>query len=264
MKLDCAELHLWLAFDRELADPILAEAFYSLLDSGERERAARFQTSGLSHQFVVTRALQRSVLSHYAPEVAPADWHFVAGARGKPELAPKFATLGLSFNLSHTEGLVTMAVARAGQVGVDAECLHHRAAPLALAARYFSPQEARELEGLAKGAQQRQFYRLWTLKEAWLKATGTGVAEGLASVAFEFDAAGVSKVKMPVVDASRWQFWQAQPSEQHLVAIAANSPWAPLRLSVFRRLSAVELRYQAEPALPLVADCSGQEQRAKT
>ncbi len=213
----------------------------------------------------MTRALQRSVLSCYAPEIAPAAWRFVAGERGKPELAPEFTGLGLRFNVSHSALLVAMAVTRAGRVGVDVECLNARAAPLALATRYFNAAEARQLAGSPATEQQRHFYRLWTLKEAWLKATGTGVADGLAGISFEFDAAGgVDKVVMPVDDLARWQFWQGQPSEQHLMAIAASNPWSPLAISVFRRLPAVAFEFQAEPALQLVAGTSGQEERTQS
>ncbi|HET9474755.1 MAG TPA: 4'-phosphopantetheinyl transferase superfamily protein [Steroidobacteraceae bacterium] len=262
MKLGPSELHVWLAFDRQLAARPLVEAFAALLDAGERERAERFRSDEHAHQFLVTRALQRSVLSCYAPQTAPADWRFVAGERGKPELAPEFAGYGLRFNISHTASLVVMAITRAHSVGVDVECLDARAAPLALATRYFTSSEARQLAGLPATEQQRHFYRLWTLKEAWLKATGTGVAEGLAGVSFDFDAAGqVGRVTMPVDDHSYWQFWQGQPSEQHLMAIAAGNPWSPLTLSVFRRLPAAALEFESQPALPLVADTSGQEQR---
>ena len=262
MKLATSELHVWLAFDRQLTQRPLVKAFAALLDAGERERAARFRSDEHAHQFLVTRALQRSVLSCYAPETAPADWRFVAGERGKPELAPEFAGCGLRFNISHTALLVAMAVTRGGQIGVDVECLNARAAPLALATRYFTSSEARHLAGLPATEQQRHFYRLWTLKEAWLKATGTGVAEGLAGVSFEFDAASqVGQVTVPVGDSSRWQFWQGQPSEQHLMAIAASNPSSPLTLSVFRRLPAAALECESQPALPLVAGISRQEER---
>ncbi len=218
-----------------------------------------------AHQFLVTRALQRSVLSCYAPEIAPADWRFVAGERGKPELAPEFTGHGLRFNVSHTAKLVTMAVTRAGLVGADVECLEARAAPLALASRYFTAGEARELASCTAAEQQRHFYRLWTLKEAWLKATGSGVADGLAGISFDFDAAGnVERIAMPDDDPSRWQFWQGQIGEQHLVAIAASNPWGPLTLSVFRRLPTIPLEYEPRPALRLVAGVSGQEQRAQS
>ena len=253
MKLAASELHVWLAFDRELTGRPLVE------------RAARFRSDEHAHQFLVTRALQRSVLSCYAPEIAPAEWRFEAGERGKPELAPEFTGFGLRFNVSHSALLVAMAVTRAGRVGVDVECLTARAAPLALATRYFTAGEARHLAGFPATEQQRHFYRLWTLKEAWLKATGAGVAEGLAGISFEFDAAGrVDKVALPVDDLARWQFWQGQPSEQHLMAIAASNPWAPLTLSVFRRLPAVELEYEPQTAPQLVAGTSGQEERTQS
>jgi 4'-phosphopantetheinyl transferase len=265
LKLATSELHVWLAFDRELTDQRLIEAYAALLDAGEQERAARFRSDEHAHQFLVTRALQRAVLSCYAPEIAPARWRFVAGERGKPELAPEFAGLGLRFNVSHSASLVAMAVTRAGLVGVDVERLDERAAPLALATRYFTPGEARQLASFPATDQQQHFYRLWTLKEAWLKATGRGVAEGLAGISFEFDAAGhVDKVAMRSGDIGRWQFWQGRPSEQHLVAIAASNPWAPLTISVFRRLPAAELEFESQPALQLVAGASGQEKRAQS
>lgn len=265
MKLATSELHVWLAFDRELAGEPLVASFTALLDAGERERAARFRSDEHAHQFLVTRALQRSVLSVYAPEIAPADWRFVAGERGKPELAPEFSGVGLRFNVTHTASLVVMAVTRAGLVGVDAESLDARAAPLALATRYFTADEARQLAGCSASEQQRCFYRLWTLKEAWLKATGRGVADGLAGISFDFDAAGnVAQVAMPGDDLSRWQFWQGQIGEQHLAAIAASNPWGPLAISVFRRLPAAALEYEPQPTLRLVAGASGQEQRAQS
>jgi len=123
----------------------------------------------------------------------------------------------------------------------------------------------RQLAGRAAAEQQLCFYRLWTLKEAWLKATGRGVANGLAGISFEFDAAGnVEQITMPGDDRSRWQFWQAQIGEQHLAAIAASNPWGPLTISVYRRLPAVALEYASQPALPRVAGASGQEQRAQS
>jgi hypothetical protein len=48
------------------------------------------------------------------------------------------------------------------------------------------------------------------------------------------------------------------------MAIAASNPWAPLTLSVFRRLPAVELEYEPQTALQLVAGTSGQEERTQS
>lgn len=257
MKLADSELHVWLAFDRELADGSLIEAFTAMLDPGERERAARFRSEEHAHQFLVTRALQRSVLSCYAPDIAPAEWRFVSGERGKPELGPGFTGLGLNFNVSHSARLVVMAVTRAELVGVDVESLGARDAPLDLARRYFTADEARQLSEVPAAEQQLLFYRLWTLKEAWLKAKGTGVAHGLAEISFGFDTAGtLQQVAMPGDEPARWQFWQGQSGRQHLVAVAASNSRSPLRMSVFRRLAAVDFRYEPQPALRLVAGAS--------
>ncbi len=137
-------------------------------------------------QFALARSLLRQVLSAYEPDVAPALWEFQSSAEGRPFLASAFDHTGLNFNLSHTEGLVALAVCRHARVGVDVEKMGR--APLAVAERYFSAAETAQLRVLPADEQARHFVRLWTLKEAYLKATGTGLAGGLSRMSFVFDS----------------------------------------------------------------------------
>ena len=247
-------------------DEPLVEAFTALLDAGERERAARFRSDDHAHQFLVTRALQRSVLSCYVPEIAPADWRFVAGERGKPELAPEFAGHGLRFNVSHTAKLVVMAVTRAGLVGVGrgmpGGTRRAAGARVALFLGRGGPR-TRELPG---GGTAAAFLPPVDTQGSLAQGDGQRVSPTASpeSRSTSMHAGNVEKIAMPADDPSRWQFWQGQIGEQHLVAIAASNPWGPLTLSVFRRLPAVELEYEPQPALRLVASASGQEQRAQS
>jgi len=185
----------------------------------------RFRFEALRRQYALTRALQRQVLSAYAPEVAPALWEFEATAEGRPFLAPVFERTGLSFNLSHTEGLVAMAVCRHARVGIDVEKMDR--APLDVAERYFSAAEIAQLRALPAEEQSRHFLRLWTLKEAYLKAIGTGLAGGLDRMSmifgsddeFRFESADDG-------DAARWQFSQFEIGREHVLALAVLPPAA--------------------------------------
>jgi 4'-phosphopantetheinyl transferase len=176
------------------------------------------------------------VLALYGTGIEPAALRFVRGEHGKPALAPEFDHLGLHFNLTHTEGLVAIAVSRHRDVGLDAENIFERTTALRLARRYFTAEEARNLEALPIERQPARFYSLWTLKESWMKATGSGVKAGFDNAAFSLDdehqVQGLSFAKHDALD---WRFWQFAPSKEHLVALALRAPGATGGVTVATR-----------------------------
>jgi 4'-phosphopantetheinyl transferase len=223
LKLAVDEVHVWLAFDGEIHDDVLLRGYEAMLEPAEHERRARFMSEQLRHQFLVTRALQRTMLAEYAPGAEPSDLRFVMGEQGKPALAPEFAALKLHFNVAHTQGLVALAVSRKPTLGIDVENATARTAPVEIANRFFSAGEARDLADLPPAGQSSRFYALWTLKESWLKATGLGIAAGLGNVSFEFGSDDrATRVSILNDDAREWTFWQARPSVEHVLAVASR------------------------------------------
>src|ERR1035437_6755750 len=81
------EAHLWYADPLRLADPRLVQAYADLLDPDEDARWRRYRVPNPQHEYLVTRALVRTVLSRYAPEVDPREWRFLAGPHGRPEIS---------------------------------------------------------------------------------------------------------------------------------------------------------------------------------
>ncbi len=131
--------------------------------------------------------LLRRVLSAYV-EREPASWEFRVPSQGKPELNDP--SIGLEFNLSHSSERLAIAISdRAHPVGVDIEVVRQRPF-LRLARRYFAPVEAQGLAQWQGDALAAWFYRYWTLKEAWVKASGTGLRTPLDSFTFIFDDNG--------------------------------------------------------------------------
>jgi len=159
-----------------------------LLDAGELARADRFRFAADRLVYQAAHVLLRRALSRHAPP-APAQWRFISGANGRPEIdtaaCPDGA--GLRFNLSHTRGLVCCAATRAGAVGVDAECQRPLRDRRALAERFFAPSEAAAVAAAEAGgaaAADAGLYAFWTLKEAYVKALGLGLSHGLDRFAF--------------------------------------------------------------------------------
>jgi len=210
---------IWLAFDAHFQTPEVQANFAALLPPQDAGRMQRLYAESGRRQFALTRALQRHVLSAYAADVLPGQWQFQSSAEGRPSLAPPFDHTGLHFNIAHTEGVVAMAVCRHTRVGVDVEKIDR--APLAVADRYFSAAEAAELRALPSHAQPRRFTRLWTLKEAYLKAVGTGLAGGLGRMSFLFETAESFRFeRADDAHAARWQFHQLEIGADHVLALA--------------------------------------------
>ena len=113
-----ARIDLWFARDAGLRHPSLVENFSRMLAPEERARMEGMHFPEHRHQQLVTRAMARSVLTHYVPEVAPADWRFERNDHGRPRIAlgAPASARDLNFNLAHTEGLVVMAVARSADI----------------------------------------------------------------------------------------------------------------------------------------------------
>jgi 4'-phosphopantetheinyl transferase len=157
----------------------------NLLDETETAAARRFVFARHRIQYVAAHALARVALGVTA-SVDPAAWRWTAGPHGKPAARLGGAPAAMSFNLSHAEGVVGVAVlARDGaDVGFDIEPFG-RTVDLGVADRYFRPEEVAWLASLPADERPRGFMRLWTLKEAFIKATGEGLSRDLASFWFE-------------------------------------------------------------------------------
>jgi 4'-phosphopantetheinyl transferase len=108
----------------------------------------------------------------------PASLRFRYGARGKPSLEGSWPH---RFNLSHSGLLGLFAIARGRSLGVDVERVEEKRSLEKIAARFFSSDECAALKRLPEDQRPAGFYNAWTRKEAYIKATGEGLATPLAS-----------------------------------------------------------------------------------
>ncbi|HVA45288.1 MAG TPA: 4'-phosphopantetheinyl transferase superfamily protein [Pirellulales bacterium] len=231
------EVHIYFAESESADDRAWQTDGDRLLDADERERWQRFVFAADRGQFLLSHVMLRRVLSRYA-DVPPQAWRFCKNEFGRPEITGPAAAAGLSFNLSHTRGLVACAVTLGREVGIDVEDLQRGSPVTDLAARYFSSLELAELVGLPQERQQERFFELWTLKEAYLKARGVGLSLGLHRFSMHFSpgqAPTISFAPGLVDDPAAWQFAQFRPAPRHLLAVAV------------RRLPGVRFRVAIEP-----------------
>ncbi|MES2945307.1 MAG: 4'-phosphopantetheinyl transferase superfamily protein [Pseudomonadota bacterium] len=176
---------------------------------------------------------------------SPKDWRFTAGSYGKPQLSAGQLDIDLRFNLSHTHGMVAVAIAIGLDVGIDVERIERRVADdMAIAEAYFSPSEQAQLHAITDPAQRRlAFIDLWTAKEAFIKALGRGLSMPLDSFSVDLLRACYTEKCLPAEalhlswTLRRWQ------SADHLVALAIGSDPAafPPRVSYTAQNGSVDV-----------------------
>jgi len=150
----------------------------SCLDLHEHERATRFRFPEDRARFVLGRGLLRKCLDCYLPQTAE-KIEFVYTDRGRPVLQQDKT---VQFSISHTHDLVAIALTAQARVGIDLEYVQPNLDPLELAGRIFSEEDLRSFQALPRREALAAFFRAWTRKEAYLKARGEGIAEGLRLV----------------------------------------------------------------------------------
>lgn len=215
--------HLWLCALDDIDDAALLQGYRALLDDNELARLRRFVFADDRRRFLVSHALVRCVLSCYA-DIAPEKWRFVAGAHGKPALAAD-TCLPIGFNLSHSGAHALLAVSAGfGMTGVDIE--RHRSARdfHGLARRKFALAEQEHLRSCSESALVAEFHDIWSLKEAFVKATGEGLSRSLADFHFaigrnEGSLRFAARAELEP-EPHRWHFWCYRPDGAYSASLA--------------------------------------------
>lgn len=156
-----------------------------VLEDGERQKAQAFRLPLMRDRYIAARGLLRQTLAGYL-QADPASLKFETGEYGKPCLACG----SLHFNISHSGDLLIIAVADFPDIGIDIENIKPRTSLESLARRCFSEREFDRWRQLPPAQQLETFYRLWTKKEAFVKAVGRGIALGLEQCEVELEEGG--------------------------------------------------------------------------
>lgn len=218
------EVHLWCAYDEEITSSTLLSQYHDLLSQDEQEQQKRFYFEKNRHQYLVTRALVRTVLSSYMPKINPKKWQFEKNQYGKPKVVNPSLDFPVEFNISHSDKLVVIAVANGVDVGVDVEYILRDRKVMDVVDRCFSKQETDALKSLSGEEKYHRFYDLWTLKEAYVKARGMGLSIPLDKFSYRF----VENNKISITfdtehvkdKPERWQFWHLRPNNAHKISVA--------------------------------------------
>jgi 4'-phosphopantetheinyl transferase len=206
------QLHVW----RVRLDGVenQDDALWKLLSPAEQERAERFHFDQHRFRFLRSHGTLRLILSRYTG-IAPEQLCMQSTPLGKPYLSG-VEGLDLRFNLSHSGYWMLVGVGMGRELGVDVELLYEKIDWQMIAAGYFSAQEKIAILGLAREQDQLEaFFRVWTIKEAYLKAIGKGLSGGLEQAVVQVQPGMPGKfLALPAGENElrRWQVYSLQPA----------------------------------------------------
>lgn len=229
LQLQKNDIHLWQCRPQNIQAPELLSRYKQLLTETETQKQQRYRFDKDKHDALITRAFVRDLLSQYA-DIPPQDWRFEKGEKDKPEIVN--APLPLRFNLSHTKNLIICAVTLNDDIGADVENISRNNDVLAIADRYFSGIETRELFSLPLEQQRSRFFDYWTLKESYIKAWGLGLAIPLGDFSFHLgkqnEAVRLNDIRLSfaphrIDHPELWRSWLFYPSKEHRIALSLRS-----------------------------------------
>lgn len=221
-------VHIWFVdLDCQAAVSHLHNA---MLDDGERQIALRFRHKRLTERYVAAHGSLRCILGAYLG-VPPDGVTIERASSGKPFIGPSHGSR-LTFSLSHADAIALIGVTAGLDVGVDVERVREIPEWPDLAARHFAPNEVAHLSALASERRKCGFFRIWTYKEAFLKATGEGLSRPLDS--FDIAADRGRAPRIISIAGGRPEDWtlcglKSRPGYVAAAAVRAASPrWLAL------------------------------------
>ncbi|XP_027346566.1 uncharacterized protein LOC113858235 isoform X2 [Abrus precatorius] len=177
------EAHFWYVLPDEVKSTKLLNRYLEIVSPCEKENVFHMRGEQLKKRALLARVLVRTTLARYQMncQIDPKSLKFRTNNYGKPEVdwlyTDDWSLPPLHFNISHTSSLIACGVTVGSPIGIDVEEKQRTLKNniLTFARRYLSPHETEMLTRIADPELQRQeFIKLWTLKEAYVKALGKG------------------------------------------------------------------------------------------
>jgi len=179
------EIHLWSSLLDQPDDVI--NRFYAVLSEEEKNRINKYKFKFLRDRLTVSKGLLKSLISNYL-NIEIEEINFIQNEYGKPSLQPELNEIDLQFNVSHSEHLGMFAFTTGQELGIDVESIQQTPNLNEIVDMCFSDFEKEWFYKSEPGLQQELFYKVWTGKEAFIKAIGTGLSFPLKEIEFKINS----------------------------------------------------------------------------
>jgi 4'-phosphopantetheinyl transferase len=183
-------------------------------------RAGRIHQERDWRRFIVARGTLREILGGML-NTNPSDLVFSLGEFGKPQIAAPACAQSICFNVAHSDDLALFAFAKR-DLGVDLERVRAIEEAEQIASRFFSEREGRCLHELPEEQRLQAFFNCWTRKEAYLKAIGRGLDDGLNRIEVSLAPGDPPELLSTRNKLPQWRLHALTPAPEFVGALAVQ------------------------------------------
>ncbi len=165
------EVHIWTAI---LDQPeAIIDGYYSILPDNEQKMVDKYRTGMIRKRQIISKGLVRLLISRYM-NLNPNEIKFYYNEFGKPFVSPDSDRDNIFFNLSHSDNIAVFIFSKKRKIGIDVEKIKELADMEGIVRLCFSESEKKWFNELPSTKKEEMFYKIWTSKEAYMKAIGKG------------------------------------------------------------------------------------------
>lgn len=221
-----SDVHVWCVRLDDLS--LLMSLVARYLSADEEARAGRFLFPHDRDRFTASRGALRAILGRCLGK-DPVHLLFSYNRYGKPQMDSCQEASAIRFNVSHSQALALYAVARTREVGIDIECITRDVPYEDIVEQFFSSAEKDTFRRLHKVERREWFFACWTIKEAYVKAVGTGLAGPLDQIEVTLHP-GTSTASLKISgepqEGCRWTAQLLKSVPGYIGAVVAEAgPW---------------------------------------
>ena len=189
------------------------------LDTIEHQRFLSFRHEASKRNFLCGRVLAKNLVGRHLG-CAARDVRIGYDANGKPVIADPMSAQALTVSISHTDGMVAVALSTASKLGIDVEKVDRPALHLPISNRILAEHEMRDVLAYSREERVDRFLQYWTLKEAWAKSVGAGLRAKFCEIEFDLSppAAHVAALS-EFRSGEQWHISLLRIGVKHLLAL---------------------------------------------
>lgn len=220
--LTAAEIHIWHA-TLDISESRL-ESLSKTISGDEKQRAQRLYFERDRRHFITSRGILRTILGNYLG-IGEGQVQFCYAVNGKPTVQSSPCHRTIHFNLSHSNGEALFAFTLSSQIGIDIEKIRYVLDMDQIAGRFFSLQERELFCSLPRAEKEEAFFCCWTRKEAFIKATGEGLARPMDSFTVPFIPGETSMflhIHSNSLNPVQWSLHAFKPKPGYVAALVAE------------------------------------------
>lgn len=199
------------------------QSFIDVLSEDEVRRAAVYSLEKDRVQFIIGRGLLRIILGFYV-DANPKELRFQYNEYGKPQLSEALLYNYISFNVSHSDNEIIYAISQGRKLGVDIERICLDLEFNEVLKRFFSPKEQWIIKNSPSEKQVNTFYMIWTRKEAYCKAIGTGIVSHFERIDVTAGTGEANRYKVSGenIEEKYWVISDISIDENYTAAVAVH------------------------------------------